>query len=113
MASNDDYCGNCSSISYTFTETGCDTYQLHEGCADNQACSGVIRVIGGAVLTVQRPTALPTTFPTLQPSNSPTLYPTAAPTIQVDVNYIISLNLLKVSSILTFFFFFFFFSFML
>lgn len=41
LTSNDDTCGLCSKVSYTFySEPGCHELSLHQGCYDSSTCSG-------------------------------------------------------------------------
>lgn len=40
VESNDDHCGLCSKIKYTYPGPGCVNLSLHEGCYNSRACEG-------------------------------------------------------------------------
>ena len=78
IASNDDYCGYCSRVSYT-TTGGCQTYTLLQGCASDKPCSGTT-VVTGALSLVASPTYSPTytILPSISPSTAPSVTPTSS-----------------------------------
>ena len=48
VATNDDYCGLCSQLSYTVPSTSaCQSYTLREGCYSSGSCTGTIRILAG------------------------------------------------------------------
>jgi hypothetical protein len=45
VASNDDNCGFCSSITHEFSSiTTCQSYSLHQGCYSDGSCSGEVQI---------------------------------------------------------------------
>jgi hypothetical protein len=45
IASNDDFCGRCSGISFLATGTTCQKYTIRQGCFGSTSCSGTVGVI--------------------------------------------------------------------
>ena len=87
VASNDDFCGACSQITYTVPLSDkCMVYSIREGCFGLTACSGVMQISGDIIGTnaVRMvpiiPSLVPTPSPTA-PTHAPTLSPTATPTL--------------------------------
>lgn len=93
LAFNDDGCGKCASITYSFTEP-CQNYRIVQGCYGRTTCGGVTAIVGSGIfnLVEGNPTKLPTmnpsktlmpTYikgrPTPSPSNFPTFLPASAP----------------------------------
>ena len=93
LAYNDDYNSGdddyfseaCSLITYTFTAS-CRTYELREGCYEDESCGGQVFYVGS---TIDAPTYAPTSSPsqaptyvpsTAAPSNVPTAAPSYVPT---------------------------------
>ena len=68
LASNDDYSGLCSQITYSFTSS-CRTYELREGCFSSYSCSGQVYYSSSLV---DAPTSLPSIS---QAPNAPTQAP--------------------------------------
>jgi len=70
LASNDDYCGVCSFISYSTPSTSaCGTiYTIVEGCYSSKSCSATVAVVNGAVFN--NPTLSPSPFTFGSPSPS-------------------------------------------
>ena len=45
VAINDDGCGYCSHLEYTFPRnSGCKAYELHQGCYDTEECEGQVKI---------------------------------------------------------------------
>ena len=45
VAMNDDGCGYCSYLEYTFPrDSGCKAYELHQGCYDTEECEGQVKI---------------------------------------------------------------------
>lgn len=45
VAMNDDGCGYCSHLEYTFPrDSGCKEYELHQGCYDTEECEGQVKI---------------------------------------------------------------------
>lgn len=44
VATNDNFCGSCSSVTFRPTSTACAVYTIVEGCAGNGICSGTVAV---------------------------------------------------------------------
>jgi hypothetical protein len=84
LASNDDYCGVCSQISYfvSGSSLNCNTFNLHQGCYSNRNCSATFTVTDQMVPT-SYPSTTPfptsTSLPTLDPTYKPSFLPTASP----------------------------------
>eukprot|EP01036_Dinobryon_divergens_P035405 gene35405-45871_t len=77
LASNNDYCGQCSALAYTVVGgTTCSTYVLREACNGFGSCSGTASI----KIHSPSPTTAPTTLPTMMPSKSPSR-PTVIPSI--------------------------------
>jgi len=75
IATNDDLCSLGSSITHTFSGTGCPRYTLHQGCYGAGSCSGRVAVVGA---TNPSPVANPVTAPTFS-TDAPVASPTEAP----------------------------------
>ena len=81
IASNDDSCNYCSSITYTFTAP-CQNYQLYQGCYSTGSCSGQVAISGIPIPTTS-PTDTPTPTPLPTPiAGEPTLVPSLTRTSQ-------------------------------
>jgi hypothetical protein len=82
VASNDDYCGLCSTMEYDVSRSTCDVYYLHQACFGDTLCSGLTRVFGATV--IESPTSIPT-FSEYSPYpssfGSPSPFPTAYPSL--------------------------------
>eukprot|EP01041_Mallomonas_annulata_P010884 gene10884-22727_t len=79
LASNNDYCGQCSALSYTaLGGAACSTYVLREACNSFGSCSGTASI----KIHSPSPTSAPTISltPTLSP-RPPTLIPSKSPII--------------------------------
>jgi hypothetical protein len=61
VSQNDDSCGLCSQISFTVTDQ-CQTFSVHEGCYNDESCSGVVMVTEDIV----------TPSPSFEVTNAPT-----------------------------------------
>eukprot|EP01041_Mallomonas_annulata_P012834 gene12834-27060_t len=78
LASNNDYCGQCSALIYTVPGgAACSTYVLREACNGFGSCSGTASI----KIHSPSPTSVPTTSPTLIPSKSPGI-PTMVPSMR-------------------------------
>eukprot|EP01034_Spumella_vulgaris_P022773 gene22773-28935_t len=84
VASNDDYCGACSLISYTVpgSASHCTTYTVDEGCYLDGTCAGNVTVTGasGGVTASGYGNFTPTAAPVVVPSAYPSAPTTRAPT---------------------------------
>lgn len=81
VASNDNFCGKCSQITYLFTQGQCARHTIREGCKSATACSGTVVVVTTTNSPTLAPTsALPTTDPTILPTLLPTADPSTVPT---------------------------------
>lgn len=71
LAANDDSCGLCSQIAYTFTGP-CQNVTLQQGCFATGTCTGTVQVVS---------VATPTAIPSIQPAliNTTTIVTTCAP----------------------------------
>ena len=84
LAYNDDYDSygeyQCSQIIYTFTAS-CRTYELREGCYENESCSGQVYYSGSSLSSSPSsiPTVAPSSGPAVAPSTGFTSSPTATP----------------------------------
>jgi hypothetical protein len=93
MANDDGFCGLCSTIEYTFTQS-CQLYKLRQGCWSIGSCSGQVQVQAeesnfpnidptsepSSSATIGFPSSIPTPRPTFNPTHEPTFNPTHEPT---------------------------------
>ena len=69
LAFNDDIGGPCSQIVYPTVGTGCQSYELRQGCSSSATCSGTVVV---TVDSASIPTAVSCCSPTTVPTSTPT-----------------------------------------
>lgn len=64
VASNDDGCSPCSTMTYSVpgNSSVCYTYNIQEGCHSSKTCSGIVTVTGSESGQIPSPTFAPTTI---------------------------------------------------
>ena len=81
VSSNDQYCGDCSQLTYTvpLLPRQCNLYTLQQGCYASTSCSGIFSVKFSTADPTIRPTNPPSGSPSIRSSVLPTDSPTYSP----------------------------------